>query len=100
MRRAARIDSNQSEIVEKLRDCGYSVQILSTVGDGCPDILCGAHQINVILEIKDGSRKPSKQKLTPDEQKWHIAWKGQKAVVRSFEEAAAVIEEQVRRFRQ
>ena len=100
MRRAAKVDANQPRIVDDLRQCGYSVQPLHTVGQGCPDLLVGAHGICVVLEVKDGEKPPSAQRLTPDEEKWHVAWKGQKAVVRCFDEAVAVIEEQVRRFRQ
>ena len=39
MRRAARIDRNQSEIVEALRKLGASVQPLHGAHDGIPDLL-------------------------------------------------------------
>ena len=88
MRRAARIDSNQNEIVKHLRDHGASVQILSMVGKGCPDILvgytnAGGVQRNIVMEIKDGEKPPSQQRLTPDEEKWFERWQGECAVVNS-----------------
>ena len=48
MRRAAKIDENQPEIVDALRAMGCSVTILSAVGNGCPDILVGFRGINLL----------------------------------------------------
>jgi Holliday junction resolvase len=81
MRRAARIDANQPEIVEALRKAGCSVQILSAVGHGCPDIAVGRGAFNYLLEIKDGSKPPSARLLTNDELAWHVQWKGSASVV-------------------
>ena len=41
MRRIARVDRNQAEIVQALRSMGATVQHLHTIGKGCPDILVG-----------------------------------------------------------
>lgn len=87
MRRAAKVDDNQSEIVDALRRAGCSVCILSGVGRGCPDLAVGLRGRTYMLEIKDGRKSPSKQRLTPDEQAWHDAWRGHAAVVRSVDEA-------------
>lgn len=86
-----RIDANQNEVVKKLRQCGVSVQILSAVGNGCPDLLCGFHGRTVILELKDGDKAGSRRKLTVGEHAWHANWSGQVDVVRDFEEALDVI---------
>lgn len=92
MRQAAKVDANQAELVKMLRQCGVTVQILSAVGKGCPDLLCGAHgHKNVLLEVKDGSRFPSEQKLTADEKTWHENWNGQVAIVSNFDEAMDAI---------
>lgn len=91
MRRAAKIDDNQTEIVAALRKLGASVQILSAVGQGCPDLLCGFRGKNILLEIKDGNKVISAQKLTPDQVDWHRRWQGQKAVVNSVDAAIQVI---------
>jgi hypothetical protein len=81
MRRAARVDRNQKEIVEHLRKRGATVQPLHTVGRGCPDLLVGYGGQNYLVEVKDGEKSPSQRKLTPDEDAWHWMWKGQVEVV-------------------
>lgn len=86
MRRAAKVDLTQSEIVKTLRDCGASVQLLHAVGHGCPDAAVGFRGHNVFLEIKTGER-PCDRKLTKDEADWHSKWAGQVAVVSTPDEA-------------
>jgi len=82
-----RVDANQREIVSALRDCGFSVLHLHTVGHGCPDILCGAQGYrNLLFEIKG-----DKGKLTPDERGFFDTWRGQVALVRSVDEALRVM---------
>lgn len=93
MARARRIDGNQNNIVTHLRHLGASVQVLSMVGHGCPDIICGYRGQNYLIEIKDGSKQPSHRKLTADEQEWHAAWKGQVIVVESIEDILRLLEE-------
>lgn len=92
MRRRAKIDRNQPEIVRALRQAGASVQSLAEVGCGCPDILLGADGKTAIVEIKDGMLPPSKQALSDDEREWHAAWRGQIAVVHSVDEALRLLE--------
>lgn len=88
---AKRVDANQPEIVEALRAVGASVQHIHEIGQGCPDILIGFRGINFVVEIKDGNRPPSRRKLTPDEQRWHDEWRGQKAIIKSVDEALELI---------
>jgi hypothetical protein len=90
-RYASSIDDNQTEIVEALRDAGASVQILSGVGQGCPDLLVGHKFKNLLLEVKDGRKIPSKRKLTTDEKEWHDAWRGSVLIVESIDQALAAI---------
>lgn len=87
MRRNGRIDSNQPMIVKALRDAGASVLILSNMGHGCPDLLVGKDGRNVLMEIKDPTRKPSERKLTDDERVFHTLWRGNVFVVETVEEA-------------
>lgn len=91
-----RVDRNQAEIVEALRSVGCTVQHLHEVGQGCPDLLVGHADDdgiprNYLLEVKDGSKPPSKRRLTPDEKRWITLWAGQVAVVRSVDEALAAV---------
>jgi Holliday junction resolvase len=92
MRRAAKIDANQPEIVEALRRAGATVQSMAAIGSGCPDILVGFGLRTVLLEIKDGSKPPSGRELTKDQIKWHMEWRGGACmVVNSVDEALAAI---------
>ena len=76
MRRAAKIDANQEQIVEALRAVGASVQTLAAIGKGVPDLLVGYQGKTLLLEIKDGRKPPSERRLTEDQLKWHGAWRG------------------------
>ena len=76
MRLKSRTDTNQAEIVSALRKKGCSVVCLHTVGKGCPDILAGYNGQNFLIEVKDGNKPPSKQKLTPDEAAFFAGWRG------------------------
>ena len=91
MRRAARVDENQREIVAALRAAGATVEPLHFVGRGFPDILVGYRGRNYLIEIKDGRKPPSRRRLTPDEQAWHERWRGQVAVAESVEDALKII---------
>ena len=91
MHRAAKADANQGEIVQALRQMGASVQHLHTVGAGCPDLLVGFRGVNLLVEVKDGEKVPSKRKLTPDEERWHDNWRGQVAIVESVDDAVALL---------
>jgi hypothetical protein len=87
MRRVSRVDTNQTKIVEALRQVGASVAVTSHVGAGFPDIVVGYRDVNYLFEIKDGSKPPSRRRLTDDEQRWHNLWRGNVSVVNSVDEA-------------
>lgn len=76
MRRAAKIDANQPEIVDALRKAGATVYSLAAVGQGIPDLFVGYAGRTALIEVKDGSRPPSDRRLTPDQQQWHQNWTG------------------------
>jgi len=92
MRRRARADDNQPQIVAALRKHGASVLHMHVIGKGAPDILVGHQGVNVPVEIKDGSKPPSAQNLTPDETAWHSDWRGSVAIIRSEADARALID--------
>lgn len=84
-----RTDSNQKEIVKRLRQLGMSVAITSSVGAGFGDILVGFRGKNFLCEIKE----PGKAKqLTPAEEKFHAEWKGHLITVTSHEEIEAEVQ--------
>lgn len=90
MRRAAKVDANQAEIVGALRAIGASVQPLHAVGQGCPDLLVGYKGRNVLLECKLPDAPPSKL-LNARQVEWHAAWRGQVATVATVEDAFQAI---------
>ena len=69
------------------------------MGDGMPDLIVGLANKNYLLEIKDGDKSPSRQKLTPAQKRFHKFdpkapekyWQGQKAVVSTAHEALSVV---------
>lgn len=91
MRRAAKVDANQDQIVVALRAAGASVNSLAPVGKGLPDLLVGFRGTNYLLECKDGNKPPSARELTPDQIEWHLNWRGHAVVVTSADEALAAI---------
>jgi hypothetical protein len=92
MRRAARTDNNHEQIVKALRAVGATVQSLAAVGQGVPDLLVGYQGKNILVEVKDGSKTPSRRKLTDDQVKWHDNWNGGAvAVVDSVDAAWAAL---------
>lgn len=91
MRRNAKKDANQDDIVSGLRAIGATVAITHMLGDGFVDIVVGFRGFNYLLEIKDGSKPPSRRKLTPDEQTFHEGWNGQIDIVESVDDAYRAI---------
>ena len=79
MRLKARTDENHAEIVRAFRSVpSVKVHDTSRVGGGFPDIIVfqqrpDGHQIHLV-EIKDGKKPPSKQKLTKEQIDFHAVW--------------------------
>lgn len=68
IRRAARVDANQAQIVSALRAAGAYVWII-----GLPvDLLVGYNNHTFLVEIKDGSKK----RLTKLQQEFFEFWTG------------------------
>lgn len=91
MRRAARTDGNQTEIVSALRAIGASVSPTHTIGGGFPDLVVGFRKRSVLFEVKDPKQPPNKRKLTDDEAIWFGNWKGEAYVIETAEQAIAIL---------
>jgi len=95
IRTAARVDANHAEIVRAFRDMNCSVQDLSRVGAGCPDLLIGLRASHgracIAVEVKDGKKFPSQRKLTAEQMIWHNEWQGAKAIVESVDDVVALV---------
>jgi hypothetical protein len=77
MRLAARVDSNQKQIVAQLRALGYHVTLLHQLGRGKPDLLVAGYDWKtgrVSLLLVELKSSPS-EGLTPDEQDWHTGFR-------------------------
>lgn len=90
MRKRGRTDANHTPIVEFARDIGMSVQITSALGDGWGDAVFGYRGLSVPVEIKDGSKSPSRRKMSEDEKAMHLQWRGSFALVENFEDVIDV----------
>ena len=89
MRRNAKADDNQPQIVKAFRQLGYSVAHTHAIGKGFPDIVIGRDGVNTLVEIKDGLKTKSQRQLTPDEKEFHEAWKGMVIIIESVEDVIA-----------
>ncbi len=85
LRRASRIDANQPEIVKTFRKLGWYVLIVSQL-KSCCDIIVSKCGRTIAVEIKDGSKPPSQQKLTPGEVKFKEEWQGEYMLINCIED--------------
>ena len=88
MRRAAKVDANQPEIVDALRAVGASVQDLHKVGGGCPDLLVAYHGFNVLLEVKN---LDGRNRLGDAQRDWIDKWRGPVVIVHTVNDALGAI---------
>lgn len=86
MRRAAKIDGTQRDIVEALRIVGATVQSLASVGKGCPDLAVAYRGRTRLLEVKSPGGT-----LTEAEERFIAGWQDDVAVVSSTEDALRAI---------
>lgn len=86
MRRAAKVDANQEQVVSALRAAGATVQSLAAVGKGCPDLLVAFRGAMFLMEVKQG-----KGKVNELQSKWHSDWQADVFVVYGPEEALRVV---------
>jgi hypothetical protein len=90
MRRAARRDNGEQDIIKAMRAEGAFVKVIND--EGTFDLLCWYNGRTLLLEIKDGTKPPSARRLTPAEQKFHDEWPGDNLyIVNSVEEAIALL---------
>ena len=87
-------DVNEPEIIAALKAVGATVECIPT-GDGVPDLLVGYKGENKLIEVKPepvkGKVFASHVKLNPKQVEWHKAWRGQKAIARTPQEALAIL---------
>ena len=70
MRKFARKDSNHDDVVKEFERLGAVVIDMSALGNGVPDIMACLQNVCIPVEVKDGSKPPSKRVLTADQTMW------------------------------
>ena len=89
MRRAAKIDRNQPEIVKVFRQLGWYVLNISQLKHCC-DICVSKNGRTVMVEIKDGEKPPSQRKLTSGEIEFKDAWQGEYRIVNCVDDVLEI----------
>jgi hypothetical protein len=90
MRRAARRDDNEQDIIKAMREAGAYVKQIND--EGLFDLLVSYRGETLLIEVKDGAKPPSARRLTEAEQKFHDEWPGFNLyIVKSVEEALALL---------
>lgn len=85
-RRARRTDDNQTEVVDYLRRrWGASVEVVN----GVFDLLVSWGGPSYPVEVKDGSKPPSRRALTDREAKFAASYKGRVVVLERLEDVDA-----------
>jgi hypothetical protein len=85
MRHMHRVDANQAAIVEALQRAGCTTLSLTSIGNGCPDLLVARANQYFLLELKADSE------LAKSQIDWINAWNAKVHVVRSVGEALAAV---------
>lgn len=84
MRRAAKIDANQTAIVDRLRACSVSVEI---IGKPLDLLICHQGQ-TALMEVKNPE---GKNEFTKDQVEFLARWPGKVHIVRSPDEALRAV---------
>lgn len=87
MRRKAKVDTNQSDMVKALRFVGASVFVASHIGDGFPDLVVGWRGRNFLIEVKTATGK-----LTDEQKHFASRWQGSYYVCRDVSDLAILLE--------
>lgn len=89
MRRAARTDANKAAIVAALKEIGCSVYDLKQP----VDLLVWSpwKDANILVEIKDGAKSPSRREHTPAQVRFIMSWPGPVETVHSPAQAVAAM---------
>ena len=91
MRRAARTDDNQQDIISEFRRLGCSVLDMSRLGEGTPDLLIGYAGQCMLVEVKNGKKPPSKRVLTGPQIDFWMSWKANPRVVKNLDDVAKTV---------
>ena len=88
---AKKVDANQPEIVKAFRTLGATVEPMHTVGRGFPDLCVAIPGKTFLVEVKDGTKPPSAQKLTAAQVEFHATWPDKIEIVTSVDDVARIM---------
>ena len=88
--RFCRVDGNHAEVVKAFRKFGCSVLNISVLKN-CGDIVVAKNYKTVIIEVKDGSKPPSKRRLTRGESEFSAGWQGLYFVVKDLSDVLDIV---------
>lgn len=77
IRRRARPDANQAQLVAELRARGYAVSDLSSIGGGCPDLFISKDGRAMLVEVKNAAARGGRKRGASDAEKLarQAAWR-------------------------
>ena len=84
----SRVDKNQKSIVRTFRSLGWYVLHTNSLKKACDLIVVRKGRV-VAVEIKDGSKPPSKRKLSSGEEEFRTLWEaggGEWALIESLDD--------------
>jgi hypothetical protein len=87
MRRAARTDSNQHELVQAMRKIGAKVYHVRKP----LDLLVGYRGENILMEVKNPEKKGHADEFTKEETDFIATWPGRIAICYTIDEAIAAV---------
>lgn len=79
-------DANHNAIADAFTSVGASVSDTSALGGDFPDMVVGLVGVNILVEVKTADGK-----LEPGQERFRDEWRGWYEVVRSPEEAIALV---------
>src|SRR5689334_11360868 len=91
MRRAAKKDDNHNHVAAAFRALGCGWFDTYQLGSGFPDGVAEINTLTVLVEIKDGAKRPSARKLTPDEARFHAAWRGALVIIETTDDVLRLV---------
>jgi len=72
-----RRDENARQILQDLKDAGFSVRDLSQVGDDCMDAIVGRNGMDLKLEIKNPETAYGRAGMTSGQKSAAESWRGE-----------------------
>lgn len=99
MRRAHKVDQNQSDIIAALRANGMTVKDCSAVGQGFPDLCVGFRGGTYLVETKSDKSVSHRvsEPLTAAQRVFHLAWCGDICIAETPEDAVRWVVETAKR---